>query len=671
MATCQELKIYRNEENCLGVGSYGAVYRAKRDELPCAAKFLHPTLFPNQGGSNRAIKRFQQECAFLSKLQHPNIVQYLGTYQDKQSGLTVLLTEILDENLTSFLKRNAVIPHHIQVDICHDVALGITYLHSNEIMHRDLSSNNILMVGNRRVKVSDFGMSKMTRTPSTPQKPMTYCPGTEVYMPPEAFTQPPQYTDRLDCFSLGVLTVQVLTGLHPHPAPRVKEVPCKDSPTGKIEMPILEIERRRSHIALVQATNPLLAIAKQCLRQSNNERPSAQQTCSMLESLKMEELYQRESKATHVMNEEDKLPHKGQLGIQSLTKENQHLKEELDTLQTKLSHKEETEIPMLISEIERLRQALDHCDKQKTELLVLFEQAEAENTRLKKHIATSTHLQVSVQKKEKSPVKKPSTVLHFNWSNRNNLPLTLTSSSHSTSCDTLYILDSKSNKLYAYEINTGIWISNLPECPYQGSTLTCVRDVVTAVGGMLNKQCSDKLLSLVGVKGRKRWVQYYPPMFTKRNHPITNSMQTKVIVAGGTNQQGIPVDTVEVLNTDTNLWSKVTPLPFPIAKGSAVICKDMFHIAVYQGEKLQPEKAVLACNVNELTTSTYQLWVATADLPAFFCTILSVHGHLLGIGGTAVAKLRELYCYNATQDKWTVVSHMTTPRSSCHRLWSA
>ena len=488
MATCQELKIYRNEENCLGVGSYGAVYRAKRDELPCAAKFLHPTLFPNQGGSNRAIKRFQQECAFLSKLQHPNIVQYLGTYQDKQSGLTVLLTEILDENLTSFLKRNAVIPHHIQVDICHDVALGITYLHSNEIMHRDLSSNNILMVGNRRVKVSDFGMSKMTRTPSTPQKPMTYCPGTEVYMPPEAFTQPPQYTDRLDCFSLGVLTVQVLTGLHPHPAPRVKEVPCKDSPTGKIEMPILEIERRRSHIALVQATNPLLAIAKQCLRQSNNERPSAQQTCSMLESLKMEELYQRESKATHVMNEEDKLPHKeGQLGIQSLTKENQHLKEELDTLQTKLSHKEETEIPMLISEIERLRQALDHCDKQKTELLVLFEQAEAENTRLKKHIATSTHLQVSVQKKEKSPVKKPSTVLHFNWSNRNNLPLTLTSSSHSTSCDTLYILDSKSNKLYAYEINTGIWISNLPECPYQGSTLTCVRDVVTAVGGMLNK----------------------------------------------------------------------------------------------------------------------------------------------------------------------------------------
>ena len=79
----------------LGVGSYGAVYRALCNELPCTAKILHPTLFEtNDPGARKIMERFELECQFLSGVRHPNIVQYLGLSRDPESGLLVLLMEL-------------------------------------------------------------------------------------------------------------------------------------------------------------------------------------------------------------------------------------------------------------------------------------------------------------------------------------------------------------------------------------------------------------------------------------------------------------------------------------------------------------------------------------------------------------------------------------------------
>ena len=95
------------KSSCLGVGSYGAVYRALCDELPCAAKILHPTLFEtNDPGTRKIIERFEQECLFLSGVRHPHIVQYLGVSRDPESGLPVLLMELMDSSLTQFLEQS-------------------------------------------------------------------------------------------------------------------------------------------------------------------------------------------------------------------------------------------------------------------------------------------------------------------------------------------------------------------------------------------------------------------------------------------------------------------------------------------------------------------------------------------------------------------------------------
>ena len=180
----------------LGIGSYGAVCKAVCDDLPCAAKVLHPALFQFTAPETTSVmQKFEQECRLLSAIKHPHIVQYLGTCRDPESRLPVLLMELMDESLTRFLERaQEPIPYHTEVNLCHDIALALSYLHSNGIVHRDLSSNNVLLIAGSRAKVTDFGMVKLydVNRSTAHLTPLTLCPGTVAYMSPEALGEPPR-----------------------------------------------------------------------------------------------------------------------------------------------------------------------------------------------------------------------------------------------------------------------------------------------------------------------------------------------------------------------------------------------------------------------------------------------------------------------------------------------
>ena len=91
----------------LGSGSYGTVYKVMCDDMPCAGKILHSTFFhSNDPGAMTIMRRFQQECSFLSAIRHPNSVQFLGSFQDSETQLPVLLMELMDVSLTQFLKQS-------------------------------------------------------------------------------------------------------------------------------------------------------------------------------------------------------------------------------------------------------------------------------------------------------------------------------------------------------------------------------------------------------------------------------------------------------------------------------------------------------------------------------------------------------------------------------------
>ena len=290
------VQILKDEDSELGVGSYGAVYKARCDDLLCAAKVLHRALFQtNDPGSRNVLSRFRQECRFLSQIRHPHIVQYLGVWRDPEFQLPILLMELLDESLTKFLERSTTpLPYHIQINIIHDVALALAFLHSKDIVHRDLSSNNVLLIAGQRAKVTDFGMSKLVDTRSL-RRTLTHCPGTEVYMPPEALKEPPTYTKKIDCFSFGPLAIQIMTRKYPNPGPRTHQVDDPHSPTGTAERPVLEEERRRTHISLVDRDHALLPIVMECLKYNHSHRPTSAQLCTRINDLKEQPCYKESS----------------------------------------------------------------------------------------------------------------------------------------------------------------------------------------------------------------------------------------------------------------------------------------------------------------------------------------------------------------------------------------
>ena len=328
----------------LGTGSYGQVCRAMLDELPCAAKLLHPTLVDAKYPRNR--EKFEQECRYLSEIRHPNIVQYLGVMRDEISDLPILVMELMDDSLTHFLEQSgSPLPYRLQVDITHDIALALAFLHSNNIIHRDLSSNNVLLSGGgSRAKVTDFGMSKLMELNSR-KADLTRCPGTSVCMAPEALLDPPVYSEKLDSFQVGVLIVQTITRKYPDPGQAMNRVRDTRYPTGWTIFPVPETERRRNHLRLIPQTHPLLKLAVTCLKDVDKERPSAKQICQNLLALKKTPQYIQSFEQREKQIED----------IQRLVEENQSRIREVQ--------EKEKEIRKKDKEIERLRNELQQREE--------------------------------------------------------------------------------------------------------------------------------------------------------------------------------------------------------------------------------------------------------------------------------------------------------------------
>ena len=285
-AEFQDFELFHDQT--LGIGSYGKVCRAKFGELPCAAKILHPALFQfNDPHCKMILQRFERECELLKMVRHPNVVQYLGVARDPVSHLPVLLMELLDENLTHFLERSdEPLPYHLQLSLWYDIALALAFLHSKDIMHRDLSGNNVLLIAGSRAKVTDFSMSRLTDSMSHMSHRLTQCPGTPAYMSPETLRQPCVYTERLDIFSSGVVAVQILTREYPDPGSGMERQDDPNSPTGVSFTPIAEVERRKNHIDQIDPKHPMLPMIRTCLSDREQDRPSARQLCHQLAILK-------------------------------------------------------------------------------------------------------------------------------------------------------------------------------------------------------------------------------------------------------------------------------------------------------------------------------------------------------------------------------------------------
>ena len=258
----------------IGRGSYGVVKKVSLHGTVCAAKVIHEILLT--GGvedKNKPVQDFILECYKCSTLRHPNLVQFLGLYYpDKTAKIPWLIMEKLDTSLRHLLETHEK-PSDIRLarkmSILQDVSLGIQYLHTQKIIHRDLSSNNILLTKHLVAKVTDLGVAKMVSPHQI--KTHTKAPGTLIFMPPEVLEHTPHYSMPVDVFSFGCVTVHLMC--HQWPVPEGRGVS--------------EIEKRWKYIRIreVHIMPPLTKLITDCLENEPNKRPTISEVVQKLESI--------------------------------------------------------------------------------------------------------------------------------------------------------------------------------------------------------------------------------------------------------------------------------------------------------------------------------------------------------------------------------------------------
>ena len=254
----------------LGHGSYATVLELEYMGLKCAGKKIHELLLEQEDASY-TVHRFEEECRILSQVRHPNIVQFLGVHFQERVQAPILVMEFLPTNLTSCIEQYGILPKEISYSILHDVALGLCYLHSQAppIIHRDLSSNNILLTPNMIAKISDLGVARILNLTPLQISGMTQTPGTPAYMPPEVMVANPNYNTSVDEFSYGIMMIHMFSGRWPEP-----QVGQTRIEGGKL-IPVTEAERREVFLNAIEENHPLMDLIHKCIDNNPQLRPHA------------------------------------------------------------------------------------------------------------------------------------------------------------------------------------------------------------------------------------------------------------------------------------------------------------------------------------------------------------------------------------------------------------
>ena len=285
-ADIEELKIWDVEytKTELGRGSYATVLAAKWAGRPCAVKELHSAL---DSDLNRAD--FRKECILWSQFRHSCIVKLLG-FHFKELGrnqptpkeaVPNLVMERMGPSLRCYLEEHGKDEFTVakKIRVLQEVAQGLEYLHGHNppYVHRDLTTTNVLLTEDHlTAKITDFGMSrtishsgKMTRLTESHL-------GTLHFMPPEAFSRPLKFNEKLDVFSFGGIVLHTVTHQWPEPLNATLYQSLQgDGRSGLIALD--EFQRREHYIELFteEEKRIFLNLIKGCLQYKPDRRPSS------------------------------------------------------------------------------------------------------------------------------------------------------------------------------------------------------------------------------------------------------------------------------------------------------------------------------------------------------------------------------------------------------------
>ncbi|XP_059451726.1 LEAF RUST 10 DISEASE-RESISTANCE LOCUS RECEPTOR-LIKE PROTEIN KINASE-like 1.4 isoform X3 [Corylus avellana] len=275
----------------LGDGGFGTVYYGElHDGRVVAVKRLYENNF-------KRVEQFMTEVEILTRLRHPNLVLLHGCTSKRSQELLLVYEYISNGTVSDHLNGNrsssALMTWPVRLSIAIESAEALAYLHESDVIHRDVKTTNILLDDKFRVKVSDFGLSRLFPTDVTHVS--TAPQGTPGYVDPEYY-QCYQLTDKSDVYSFGVVLVELISSL-----------PAVDTNRHRhdINLANMAINKIQNH-ALHELVDPSLGFEKdydvrrmttsvaelafRCLQQERDMRPSMDEVVEVLRGIKNEEI---------------------------------------------------------------------------------------------------------------------------------------------------------------------------------------------------------------------------------------------------------------------------------------------------------------------------------------------------------------------------------------------
>ncbi|XP_021763594.1 LEAF RUST 10 DISEASE-RESISTANCE LOCUS RECEPTOR-LIKE PROTEIN KINASE-like 1.3 isoform X4 [Chenopodium quinoa] len=280
----EEATEHFHESRELGDGGFGTVYYGKlNDGRLVAVKRLYEN-------SCRHMGQFMNEIHILARLRHKNLVALYGCTSRRSRELLLVYEYVSNgtvaDHLHGKLAQSNVLSWSTRLSIAVETAEALSFLHENDVIHRDVKTTNILLEDSFKVKVADFGLSRLfpdnvTHVSTAPQ-------GTPGYVDPEYY-QCYQLSEKSDVYSFGVVLAELISSKvavditrHRHDINLANMAVDRIQKHAFNELVDPKLWCEKDHLA--QKMVKLVAeVAFQCLQQEKEARPSMKE---VLESLK-------------------------------------------------------------------------------------------------------------------------------------------------------------------------------------------------------------------------------------------------------------------------------------------------------------------------------------------------------------------------------------------------
>jgi len=258
-------------EQLVGSGGMSSVYRAhdRMLERKVALKILHQ----RYGEDAEYLERFRREARAVAQLAHPNIVTVIDRGED-QGRQFIVFEYVEGDNLKQVVDRVGPLPVEQAIEYGIAIARALAFAHEHGIVHRDVKPQNVLLNGDGRAKVTDFGIARSLDVERGVTQTGTVL-GTSNYIAPEQASGQP-VDERSDVYSLGVVLFELLTGQLPFVGENFVAVALRHINERAPSV----LERRPD------APPALAALVDAMLGKDHRDRPSMDEVVATLEALR-------------------------------------------------------------------------------------------------------------------------------------------------------------------------------------------------------------------------------------------------------------------------------------------------------------------------------------------------------------------------------------------------